>query len=138
MLFEPTQHIEDLFFNAKEAFENKDAESLKSTLYLIDAYRKKHPQDLSSKDPEELKKFKDLLKIRIGLVEKEIDEINNSKPCTLQDFLNNAKKVNSYKEELVKTLLENEKEYVAYKEELNTLKRENNLSYKLDLKKQTK
>lgn len=138
VLFEPTQHIEDLFFNAKEAFENKDAESLKSTLYLIDAYRKKHLQDLSSKDPEELKKFKDLLKIRIGLVEKEIDEINNSKPCTLQDFLNNAKKVNSYKEELVKTLLENEKEYVAYKEELNTLKRENNLSYKLDLKKQSK
>lgn len=135
VLFEPTQHIEDLFFNAKEAYEDKDVESLKSTLYLIDAYKKKHPEDLSSKDPQELEKYKDILKIRIGLVEKELDDIVNSKPYTLQDFLNNPKKVNFYKEELVKTLLDNEKEYVAYKEELNALKRENNLTYKLDLRK---
>ena len=69
VLFEPTQHIEDLFFNAKEAYEDKDVESLKSTLYLIDAYKKKHPEDLSSKDPQELEKYKDILKIRIGLVD---------------------------------------------------------------------
>lgn len=135
VLFEPTQHIEDLFFNAKEAYEDKDSESLKSTLYLIDAYIKKHPQDLSSKDPQELEKYKDILKIRIGLVEKEIDEICNSKPYTLQDFLNNTKKVNSYKEELVKTLLDYEKEYVLYKDDLDALKKENNLTYKLDLTK---
>lgn len=135
VLFEPTQHIEDLFFNAKEAYEDKELESLKSALYLIDAYKKKHPQDLSSKDLQELEKYKDILKIRIGLVEKEIDDITNSKPYTLQDFLNNPKKVNFYKEELVKTLLDNEKEYVDYKEELNALKRENNLTYKLDLRK---
>ena len=146
-MFEPTQHIEDLFFNAKEAYEDKEVESLKSALYLIDAYKKKHPQDLSSKDLQELEKYKDILKIRIGLVEKEIDDITNSKPYTLQDFLNNPKKVNFYKEELVKTLLDNEKEelvktlldnekeYVDYKEELNALKRENNLTYKLDLRK---
>ena len=93
------------------------------------------PEDLSSKDPQELEKYKDILKIRIGLVEKELDDIVNSKPYTLQDFLNNPKKVNFYKEELVKTLLDNEKEYVDYKEELNALKRENNLTYKLDLRK---
>lgn len=110
-------------------------ESLKSSLYLIDAYKKKHPQDLSSKDLQELEKYKDILKIRIGLVEKELDDITNSKPYTLQDFLNNPKKVNFYKEELVKTLLDHEKEYVDYKEELNALKRENNLTYKLDLRK---
>ena len=68
-MFEPTQHIEDLFFNAKEAYEDKEVESLKSALYLIDAYKKKHPQDLSSKDLQELEKYKDILKIRIGLVE---------------------------------------------------------------------
>lgn len=135
VLFESEQHIEDLFFNAKEAYEDKDVESLKSTLYLIDAYRKKHPEDLSSKDPQELEKYKDILKIRIDLVEKEISEITNSKPYTLQDFLNNPKKVNSYKEELVRTLLNNEKEYVSYNDDLNTLKRENNLTYKLDLRK---
>ena len=79
-MFEPTQHIEDLFFNAKEAYEDKEVESLKSTLYLIDAYKKKHPEDLSSKDLQELEKYKNILKIRIGLVEKELDDIVNSKP----------------------------------------------------------
>ena len=85
---------------------------------------------------EEFEKLRDKLEINIELEDKEISQIINSKPYTQQKFLLDTKKVNSYREGLVTSLLEVEKEYIRINKELTELKKENNLSYKLDLTKE--
>lgn len=133
LLYNPTEYEETLFFNSKEAYEDRDLEELQATHNLILS----HKTNEIPKDIKELEKFVDHLEIHIKLEEKEISNIINSKPYTQQKFLLNQKKVNDYREGLVKSLLEVEKEYIRYKRELNDLKQSHNLSYKLDLTKKT-
>lgn len=131
LLFEPTNFEESLFYDAKEAYEDRDLEELESCLNLIKIHIiSKVPQSI-----EELEKFREKLEIHIELEEREISQIINSKPYTQQKFLLDTKKVNSYREGLVTSLLEVEKEYIKINKKLNELKKENNLSYKLDLTK---
>ncbi|MBR5503965.1 MAG: hypothetical protein IKV87_05950 [Methanobrevibacter sp.] len=131
LLFKPTEFEENLFFNAKEAYEDRDLKELKSVYNLVLSHKiEETPQTI-----DELEKFIKHLEIHIELEDMEISKITNSKPYTQQKFLLDQKKVNNYREGLVKSLLEVEKEYIKYKRELNDLKQENNLSYKLDLSK---
>ena len=133
LLYNPTEYEENLFFNSKEAYEDRDLEELQATHNLI----LRHKTNEIPNDVKELEKFVEHLEIHIKLEEKEISNIVNSKPYTQQKFLLNQKKVNDYREGLVKSLLEVEKEYIRYKRELNDLKHSHNLSYKLDLTKKT-
>ena len=131
LLFNPTEYEESLFFNAKEAYEDRDFEELEATYNLIHTHKiEETPQTV-----EEMERFIEHLEIHIKLEEREISNIINSKPYTQQKFLLNQKKVNDYREGLVKSLLEVEKEYIKCKRELTDLKSKNNLSYKLDLTK---
>ena len=131
LLFEPTNYEENLFYNSKEAYEDRDLEELKSTQNLINM----HEINRIPKTAEEFEKFRDKLEINIELEDKEISRIINSKPYTQQKFLLDTKKVNSYREGLVTSLLEVEKEYIKINKKLTEIKKENNLSYKLDLTK---
>ena len=129
LLFEPTVYEENLFYNSKEAYEDRDLEELKSTQNLINMHKiNKIPETA-----EELEAFRDKLEIHIELEEKEISQIINSKPYTQQKFLLDTKKVNSYREGLVTSLLEVEKEYIKINKKLTEIKKENNLRYRLDL-----
>ena len=132
LLFEPTAYEENLFYNSKEAYEDRDLKELKSCQNLINM----HNADNIPKNVEELERFRNKLEINIELEEKEISQIINSKPYTQQKFLLDTKKVNSYREGLVTSLLEVEKEYIKTNKKLSEIKKENNLSYKLDLTKQ--
>lgn len=132
LLLEPTDYEETLFYNSKEAYEDRDLEELKSAQNLINMHNIEN-------DPKTLEDFESLrnkLEINIELEDKEISQITNSKPYTQQKFLLDTKKVNSYREGLVTSLLEVEKEYIRINKELSELKKENNLSYKLDLTKE--
>lgn len=131
LLLEPTLYEENLFYNSKEAYEDRDLEELKSTQNLINM----HKIDKIPKTREEFEKLRDKLEINIELEDKEISQIINSKPYTQQKFLLDTKKVNSYREGLVTSLLEVEKEYIKINKKLNEIKKENNLSYRLDLTK---
>jgi|GEM_PF-2564577 len=131
LLINHTDYIESLYFNAKEAYEDKDLDELKAVQGLIQSYKKRKPEKLESKTAEELEEFKKLLKIRIKLTDKEISQITNKQPYNQQDFLIDTKRVNQYKAELAEELLNSEKEYAKYKKELNELKVGNNLSFKL-------
>ncbi len=131
LLFEPTVYEENLFYNSKEAYEDRDVEELKSTQNLINM----HKIDKIPQTTEEFEKYRDKLEINIELEDKEISQIINSKPYTQQKFLLDTKKVNSYREGLVTSLLEVEKEYIKINKRLTEIKKENNLSYKLDLTK---
>lgn len=132
LLFDPTIYEENLFYNSKEAYEDRDIEELKSTFNLINMHRiNKVPKTV-----EDFEKFRDRLEINIELEGNEISEIITSKPYTQQKFLLDNKKVNNYREGLVTSLLEVEKEYIKINKQLNELKKENNLSYKLDLTKE--
>jgi hypothetical protein len=132
LLFDPTSYEENLFYNSKEAYEDRELEELKSSQNLINRHQiNKIPQTV-----DEFERFRDNLEINIELEDKEISEIINSKPYTQQKFLLDNKKVNSYREGLVTSLLEVEKEYIRINKELTELKKENNLSYRLDLTKE--
>lgn len=131
LLLEATSYEENLFYNSKEAYEDRDVEELKSSHNLIKMHKiNKVPQTI-----EELERLRDKLEINIELEDKEISKIVNSKPYTQQKFLLDTKKVNSYREGLVTSLLEVEKEYIKINKKLTELKKENNLSYRLDLTK---
>lgn len=131
LLLEATIYEENLFYSSKEAYEDRDLEELQSAQNLINRHRiDKVPQTL-----DELERLRDKLEINIELEDKEISLIINSKPYTQQKFLLDTKKVNSYREGLVTSLLEVEKEFIKINKELTELKKENNLSYKLDLTK---
>lgn len=132
LLFEPTTYEENLFYSSKEAYEDRDLDELKSSQNLI----ARHQINRIPLTVEEFERFRDMLEINIELEDKEISEIINSKPYTQQKFLLDTKKVNSYREGLVTSLLEVEKEYIRINKELTELKKENNLSYKLDLTKE--
>ena len=131
LLFEPTSYEENLFYNSKEAYEDRDLEELKATQNLINL----HEIDKIPETTEEFEKFRKKLEINIELEEKEISQIINSKPYTQQKFLLDTKKVNSYREGLVTSLLEVEKEYIKINKRLTEIKKENNLTYRLDLTK---
>lgn len=132
LLLEPTIYEENLFYSSKEAYEDRDLDELKSAQNLINLHKiNKIPQTV-----EEFEKLRDKLEINIELEDNEISQIINSKPYTQQKFLLDTKKVNSYREGLVTSLLEVEKEYIRINKELTELKKENNLSYKLDLTKE--
>ena len=131
LLLDATIYEENLFYNSKEAYEDRDLEELKSTQNLIKMHK-------INKIPETVKEFerlRDKIEINIELEEREISKIVNSKPYTQQKFLLDTKKVNSYREGLVTSLLEVEKEYIKISKKLTEIKKENNLSYKLDLTK---
>lgn len=131
VLYDANEYEETLFFNAKEAYEDKDLNELQSCQTLIELHKISHvPETI-----DELEDYSKKLEIHIELEEMEISKIINSKPYTQQKFLLDQKKVNNYREGLVKSLLEVEKEYIKYKRELSELKKENNLTYKLDLTK---
>lgn len=131
LLFNPTSYEENLFYNSKEAYEDRDLEELKSTQNLINMHKIENiPQTF-----EDFEKFKDKLEINIELEENEISRILDSKPYNRQKFLLDTKKVNNYREGLVTSLLEVEKEYIKQNKKLTELKKENNLSYRLDLTK---
>ena len=132
LLFEPTSFEENLFYNSKEAYEDRDIDELKSTQNLIN----RHNINVIPKTKEEFERFRDKLEINIELEDKEISQIINSKPYNQQKFLLDTKKVNSYREGLVTSLLEVEKEYIKINKRLTEIKKENNLTYKLDLTKQ--
>lgn len=132
LLFEPTDFEENLFYNSKEAYEDRNIEELKSTQNLIN----RHNINVIPKTEEEFERFRDKLEINIELEDKEISQIINSKPYNQQKFLLDTKKVNSYREGLVTSLLEVEKEYIKINKRLTEIKKENNLTYKLDLTKQ--
>ena len=132
LLFEPTSFEENLFYNSKEAYEDRDIDELKSTQNLIN----RHNINVIPKTKEEFERFRDKLEINIELEDKEISQIINSKPYNQQKFLLDTKKVNSYREGLVTSLLEVEKEYIKINKRLGEIKKENNLSYRLDLTKQ--
>ena len=131
LLLEPTEYEETLFYSSKEAYEDRDLEELKSARHLINM----HTIENSPKTLEDFEMLRKKLEINIELQDKEISQIVNSKPYTQQKFLSDTKKVNSYREGLVTSLLEVEKEYIRINKELTELKKENNLSYKLDLTK---
>ena len=120
LLLEPTDYEENLFYSSKEATQN-----------LIN----RHEIENQPKTVEDFEKLRNKLEINIELEDKEISNIVNSKPYTQQKFLLDTKKVNNYKGGLVTSLLEVEKEYIRINKELSELKKENNLSYKLDLTK---
>ena len=129
LLLEPTIFEENLFYNSKEAYEDRDIEEIKSTQNLINMHKiNKIPSTV-----EEFEELRDKLEINITLEDNEISQIINSKPYTQQKFLLDTKKVNSYREGLVTSLLEVEKEYIKINKKLTELKKENNLSYRLDL-----
>lgn len=132
LLLEPNAYEENLFYNSKEAYEDRDLEELKSTQNLINM----HKIAIIPKTVEELEMLRDKLEINIELEEKEISQIVNNKPYTQQKFLLDNKKVNNYREGLVTSLLEVEKEYIKINKKLTEIKKENNLSYKLDLTKE--
>mgnify|MGYP003287502050 CR=1 FL=1 len=132
LLLEPTDYEENLFYSSKEAYEDRDLEELKSTQNLIS----RHKIENEPKTVEDFEKLRNKLEINIELEDKEISNIVNSKPYTQQKFLLDTKKVNNYREGLVTSLLEVEKEYIRINKELSELKKENNLSYKLDLTKE--
>lgn len=132
LLLKPTSFEENLFYNSKEAYEDRDLEELKSTRNLINM----HKIDKIPKTLEEFEKLRDNLEINIELEEKEISRIINSKPHTQLKFLLDDKKVNDYKEGLVTSLLEVEKEFIKVNKKLIELKKENNITYKLDLTKE--
>lgn len=132
ILLEATIYEENLFYSSKEAYEDRDLDELKSAQNLIKIHKvNKIPQTV-----EEFERLRDKLEINIELEDNEISQIINSKPYTQQKFLLDTKKVNSYREGLVTSLLEVEKEYIRINKELTELKKENNLSYKLDLTKE--
>ena len=131
LLLEPTDYEENLFYSSKEAYEDRNLEELKSTQNLIN----RHEIENQPKTVEDFEKLRNKLEINIELEDKEISNIVNSKPYTQQKFLLDTKKVNNYREGLVTSLLEVEKEYIRINKELSELKKENNLSYKLDLTK---
>ncbi len=131
LLLEPTSYEETLFYNSKEAYEDRDIEELESTHNLINM----HMISKVPKTIEEFEQLRDKLEINIELEDKEISQIINSKPYTQQKFLLDNKKVNEYREGLVTSLLEVEKEYIKINKKLTELKKENNLSYRLDLTK---
>ncbi|MBQ3472752.1 MAG: hypothetical protein IJH35_01580 [Methanobrevibacter sp.] len=131
LLLEPTDYEETLFYSSKEAYEDRDLEELKSAQNLINMHNIENiPETL-----EDFESLRNKLEINIELEDKEISQITNSKPYTQQKFLLDTKKVNSYREGLVTSLLEVEKEYIKLNKELSELKKENNLSYRLDLTK---
>ena len=131
LLLDSSDYEETLFYNSKEAYEDRDLEELKSAQNLINRHKiENNPETL-----EDFENFRNKLEINIELEDKEISQIVNSKPYTQQKFLLDTKKVNSYREGLVTSLLEVEKEYIKLNKELSELKKENNLSYKLDLTK---
>ena len=131
LLLEPTSFEENLFYNSKEAYEDRDIDELRSTHNLINIHKiNKIPSTV-----EEFEELRNKLEINIELEENEISQIINSKPYTQQKFLLDTKKVNSYREGLVTSLLEVEKEYIKINKKLTELKKENNLSYRLDLTK---
>ena len=132
LLLEPSLYEENLFYSSKEAYEDRDMEELKSAQNLIKMHNIQNPP----KTIEKLESLKNKLEINIELEDKEISQITNSKPYTQQKFLLDTKKVNNYREGLVTSLLEVEKEYIRINKELSELKKENNLSYKLDLTKE--
>lgn len=132
LLLEPTDYEETLFYNSKEAYEDRDLEELKSAQNLINM----HNIENNPKTLEDFESLRNKLEINIELEDKEISQITNSKPYTQQKFLLDTKKVNNYREGLVTSLLEVEKEYIRINKELSELKKENNLSYKLDLTKE--
>lgn len=134
LLLEATPYEENLFYNSKEAYEDLDFEELKSTQNLIN----RHDINKIPKTIEDFEILRNKLEINIELEEKEISQIVNSKPYTQQKFLLDTKKVNSYREGLVTSLLEVEKEYIKINKKLTELKKDNNLSYKLDLTKMNK
>ena len=131
LLFEPTVYEENLFYNSKEAYEDRDIEELKSTYNLINM----HKINNVPKTVQEFEKYREQIEINIQLEDNEISQITNSKPYSQQKFLLDTKKVNNYREGLVTSLLEVEKEYIKINKQLNELKKENNLSYRLDLTK---
>ena len=131
LLFEPTSYEENLFYNSKEAYEDRDIEELKSTYNLINM----HKINNVPKTVQEFEKYREQIEINIQLEDNEISQITNSKPYSQQKFLLDTKKVNNYREGLVTSLLEVEKEYIKINKQLNELKKENNLSYRLDLTK---
>ena len=131
LLFEPTVYEENLFYNSKEAYEDRDIEELKSTYNLINM----HKINNVPKTVQEFEKYREQIEINIQLEDNEISQITNSKPYSQQKFLLDTKKVNSYREGLVTSLLEVEKEYIKINKRLTEIKKENNLSYKLDLTK---
>ena len=131
LLFEPTSYEENLFYNSKEAYEDRDIEELKSTYNLINM----HKINNVPKTVQEFEKYREQIEINIQLEDNEISQITNSKPYSQQKFLLDTKKVNNYREGLVTSLLEVEKEYIKINKQLNELKKDNNLSYRLDLTK---
>ena len=131
LLLEPTDYEENLFFSSKEAYEDRNLEELRSAENLIN----RHEIENEPITVEDFEKLRDQLEINIELEDKEISNIVNSKPYTQQKFLLDTKKVNNYREGLVTSLLEVEKEYIRINKDLSELKKENNLSYKLDLTK---
>ena len=84
LLLESTTYEENLFYNSKEAYEDRDLDELKSTQNLIDM----HKIEKIPKTEGELLKLRDKLEINIELEDKEISQIINSKPYTQQKFLN--------------------------------------------------
>lgn len=131
LLLEPTIYEENLFYSSKEAYEDRNLDELRSAKNLIYI----HTIENVPKTVEDLERLRNKLEINIELEDNEISNIINSKPYTQQKFLLDTKKVNSYREGLVTSLLEVEKEYIRINKELNELKKDNNLSYKLDLTK---
>ncbi|AMK15816.1 hypothetical protein [Methanobrevibacter olleyae] len=132
LLLKPTSFEENLFYNSKEAYEDRDLVELESTRNLINM----HKIDKIPKTLEEFEELRDKIEINIELEEKEISRIINSKPHTQLKFLLDTKKVNDYKEGLVTSLLEVEKEFIKVNKKLIELKKENNITYKLDLTKE--
>ncbi|SFL19801.1 hypothetical protein SAMN02910297_00184 [Methanobrevibacter olleyae] len=132
LLLKPTSFEENLFYNSKEAYEDRDLVELESTRNLINM----HKIDKIPKTLEEFEELRDKIEINIELEEKEISKIINSKPHTQLKFLLDTKKVNDYKEGLVTSLLEVEKEFIKVNKKLIELKKENNITYKLDLTKE--
>lgn len=122
-----SQYEENLYFNSKEAYEDEDLKEMEAVKILIHTHtsRKNELQTIN-----ELNEFKDILKIRLELTEREIKEIINSSPYNKQNFLLDKDKVKQYQEELKKEILEKEKEYMKYETNLSDLIKEKNIVFK--------
>lgn len=114
-----TKEEEELFFKVVEAYENGDLLVLNLLYELnIDELDKKEKEKNSL---DKLKEEEKLLKIRINLLNKNIEKIKNSHPYNKLNLLNDEPELNKTKEELENKLNTLNKYHEEYSEKLEKL-----------------
>jgi hypothetical protein len=113
------ENEKNLFFKVMEAYESADLNKLKVLKVLASDTSKDADDDENSID--KLKNDIDLLEIRLGLIDKEIDEIKNSYPYTKKDLLIDNEKLEKNKEILEDELINHMEILNKYKKKRDNL-----------------